>query len=63
MSRTFRNPSKIEKGVKKVKDGTPTRYSHQCENNGTCAYCRSNRLHKSNKRLEAIEFERREYEF
>lgn len=50
MSRTFRKPSKMYKGVKKVKDGTRTKPSHSCENNGGCPYCESNRLHKHRKK-------------
>ena len=54
MSRTFRKPPemKMYKGVKKVKDGTPTRVSHSCENNGGCPYCEGNRLHKHRRELE-----------
>ena len=54
MSRTFRKPStngnmlKKFKNLKKVKDGTPTRVSHSCENNGQCPYCKGNRLYKHN---------------
>ena len=57
MSRTFRKPStnrnmlKRFKNVKKVKDGTPTRVSHFCENNGGCPYCEGNRLYKHNKQI------------
>ena len=29
----------------------------QCRNHGTCAYCRNNRLHKSNKLKEEKEWE------
>ena len=57
MSRTFRKPStnrnmlKRFKNVKKVKDGTSTRVSHFCENNGGCPYCEGNRLYKHNKQI------------
>ena len=57
MSRTFRKPStngnmlKKFKNLKKVKDGTPTRVSHSCENNGQCPYCKGNRLYKHNKQI------------
>lgn len=50
MSRTYRKPSKMHKGVKKVRDGTRTKTSHSCENNGGCPYCESNRLHKNRKK-------------
>lgn len=39
------------KNVKKVKDGTSTRVSHFCENNGGCPYCEGNRLYKHNKQI------------
>ena len=55
MSRTYRKPSTSRnmnfKGVKKVKDGTPTRVSKFCENNGKCPWCRRNRLYKYNKQI------------
>ena len=28
-------------------------FDRSCRNNGSCAYCRKNRLHKHNKKLEA----------
>ena len=49
MSRTFRKPThkiKALRGLKAVKDGTPTRNSHRCENHGGCSYCLDNRMHK-----------------
>jgi hypothetical protein len=55
MSRTFRRPSQNRwmgfKNLKKVKDGTPTKVSHFCENNGGCPYCEGNRLHKHKKQI------------
>lgn len=55
MSRTFRRPSTNKfmglSKLKKVKDGTRTKPSHMCENNGGCSYCKSNRLHKHKKQL------------
>ena len=36
---------------KKVKDGTRTKPSRMCENNGGCPYCENNRLHKNKKQL------------
>lgn len=33
----------------KVRDGTPTKASHRCENHGGCPYCLSNRMHKYKK--------------
>jgi len=57
MSRTVRKPShRLFKGKKKVKDGTPTRACHSCENNGSCEYCRSNRLHKHRKQPQLEDF-------
>ncbi len=61
MSRTFRKPTKMNKGIKKVRDGTPTRASHSCENNGGCPYCENNRLHSSRKRMEEYDI-RDDYE-
>lgn len=49
MSRTYRKPSKMHKSSKIVRDGTPTKAAHSCENNGGCPYCESNRLHKHRK--------------
>lgn len=55
MSRTFRKPSQNKwmglSKFKKVKDGTRTKPSHYCENNGGCPYCENNRLHKHNKQV------------
>ena len=57
MSRTYRQPStnknmcKMFRGLKKVKDGTPTRVINSCENNGGCFYCKNNRLYKYNKQI------------
>lgn len=53
MSRTFRtNPTKLQvKNQKKVKDGSRTKPAASCENNGSCAYCQSNRMHRHNKKL------------
>jgi len=39
MSRTRKKPKTGAKAV-----------SHSCSNNGTCAYCLSNRMHKHNKK-------------
>lgn len=33
-----------------------------CRNNGSCPWCRDNRLYKTNKRLEAAKYELREFE-
>lgn len=53
MSRTFRRPSqKTNMGLfklKVVRDGTRTRVSKSCENNGGCGYCLGNRTHKNKK--------------
>lgn len=58
MSRTFRKPShKLFKGLKKVRDGSRTRASHSCENNGGCPYCEQNRLYKHNKQPDIQDFE------
>ena len=61
MSRTFRTKSpkiKVETlKNKKVKDGTRTRVSHSCENNGSCPYCQSNRQHSTKKRIPLTEDE------
>lgn len=54
MSRTFRKFLKIYREMNKVRDGTPTKYSHSCENNGSCYYCKSNRLYKNNKKIDSI---------
>ena len=57
MSRTYRQPStnrnmlKMFKGLKKVKDGTPTRIVSSCENNGGCPYCKKNRTYNSKKQI------------
>ena len=57
MSRTYRQPStnrnmrKMFKGLKKVKDGTPTRVVSSCENSGGCPYWENNRLYKHNKQI------------
>mgnify|MGYP006957562754 CR=1 FL=1 len=42
---------KMFRGLKKVKDGTPTRVVSSCENNGKCPYCENNRLYKHNKQI------------
>jgi hypothetical protein len=66
MSRTFRKPSKMYKELEKVRDGTPTKSSHKCENNGDCPYCKSTRLHKNNKKItkkEALKELEEDYEF
>ena len=60
MSRTVRKPShKIKqfKGLKKVRDGSRTRVSHSCENNGGCPYCERNRMHKHDKQPDIEDFE------
>jgi hypothetical protein len=50
MSRTHRRPPhKMTESKEKVRDGTPTRVSHSCENNGGCPYCENNRMHKHRK--------------
>ena len=52
MSRTFRKVSHRMKSFyekDKVRDGSRTRCARSCENNGGCAYCESDRLHKHNK--------------
>ena len=53
MSRTFRKPSQHKwmrvRHLKKVKDGTPSKPSHSCENNGGCKWCEGNRLYKHRK--------------
>lgn len=36
---------------KKVKDGTRTKASKGCENNGGCPYCENNKLHRHHKQL------------
>ncbi len=50
----------MQKGIKKVKDGTPTKASHSCENNGGCPYCESNRLHSTRKNEEKAEYDIRD---
>ena len=60
MSRTFRKPShrlKKFRGLKRVKDGSDTRNSHSCENNGGCPYCENNRPHKHRKQPTLKDFE------
>lgn len=37
--------------LKKVKDGTPSKPAHSCENNQGCSYCEGNRLHKHRKQI------------
>ena len=46
----------MQKGVKRVKDGTPTKATHSCENNGGCPYCESNRLHSTRKNEEKAKY-------
>ena len=56
MSRTFRKASKSHaKSTKKfidssVRDGSWTRHSKSCENNGVCDYCENNRKFSTEKR-------------
>lgn len=60
MSRTVRKPShkiKKYKGLKKVRDGSRTRVSHSCENNGGCSYCTQNRLYQQLKQPDIEDFE------
>lgn len=57
MSRTFRRPShRLYDTKEKVKDGTSTRDSHRCENNGSCPWCKGNRLHKHKKQPKIEDF-------
>jgi len=57
MSRTFRKGNRIDKFKKEVRDGSPKRYSHSCENNGSCSYCQSNRNHKNKKRIDKSNYQ------
>lgn len=57
MSRTFRRPShRLFKTKEKVKDGTPTRIVHSCENNGSCPWCEGNRMYKHDKQPKLKDF-------
>ena len=55
MSRTFRRPSQNKwmgvSHLKKVKDGTRTKPTHSCANNGGCGWCEGNRLYKHRKQI------------
>lgn len=44
MGKTVRKGSKL-KDFKEVRDGSRTRCSRSCENNGGCSYCEGNRRH------------------
>jgi len=39
------------------------RFDKQCRNNGSCSYCRDNRLHKHNKKLQATTYSLNTNEF
>lgn len=61
MSRTFRKPThrfKSNKGLKQVKDGSPTHVSGSCENHGSCPYCKGNRLYKHEKQPKLKDFDK-----
>ena len=65
MGKTFRNTSQMNKSDYffnkrnkngKIRDGTPTKYSGSCENNGGCPYCEDNRRHSERKRKDKANF-------